>query len=102
MTTLWVVIIATAIATVLIKAAGPVLYGGRRLPARTTAVASLLAPTLLAALIVTQVLGREGALVLDERLAGVAVAAVAIALRAHVLLVVLLAAVTVALIRYIT
>lgn len=99
MTTLWVVIVAVAIATAAIKATGPVLIGGRRLPERATAVVSMLAPAMLAGLIITQMLGDEGRLVLDERVLGVGVAGIALILRAHVLVAVFLAALTVAIAR---
>jgi branched-subunit amino acid transport protein len=59
----------------------------------------MLAPAILTGLIVTQLLGENGRLVLDERLLGMGVAAVALALRAHVLVAVLLAALTVAAVR---
>jgi hypothetical protein len=52
---------------------------------------ALLVPALLTALVVTQTFGEDGRLVLDERAIGVAVAAVALALRAQVLLAVALA-----------
>ena len=87
------------IGTVLIKASGPVLLGGRTLPPSLTGVLDALAPAVLAALVVTQLVGGDRELVLDERLAGIAVAAVAVALRAHILVVVVLAAVTTALLR---
>jgi branched-subunit amino acid transport protein len=50
-----------ALATFAIKAAGPVALGGRDLPERFAGVIALLAPALLAALIVTQALadGKE-------------------------------------------
>jgi hypothetical protein len=48
---------------------------------------------------VTETFGEDRQLVLDERAVGVAVAAVALALRAPVLLAVALAAVTTALVR---
>ncbi len=50
---LWLVIAGAAAATFLIKAAGPVLVGGRELPKRFEAVIVLTAPALLAALVVT-------------------------------------------------
>jgi uncharacterized membrane protein len=99
MTTLWVTILAVALASAAIKAAGPVLVGGRELPPRAVAVIALLAPALLAALVVTETFGEDGHLVLDERAVGVAVAAVALALRAPMLLAIALAAVTTALVR---
>ena len=99
MTTLWIVIVIVTLATVAIKAAGPLLVGGRELPPRAVAVIALLAPALLAALVVTQTFGEDGHLVLDERAIGVAVAGLALALRAPVLVAVALAAVSTALTR---
>ena len=99
MTTLWVAIVAVALASAAIKAAGPVLVGGRELPPRATAVIALLAPALLAALVISETFGENRHLVLDERALGVAVAAIALALRAPVLLAVALAAATTALVR---
>ncbi len=99
MTTLWITILAVALASAAIKAAGPVLVGGRELPPRAVAVIALLAPALLSALVITETFGEDGHLVLDERAVGVAVAAVALALRAPVLLAVGLAALTTALVR---
>jgi len=96
---LWVVIVAVALASAAIKAAGPVLVGGRELPQRVTAVVALLAPALLAALVVSETFGEDRDLVLDERTLGVAIAAIALALRAPVLLAVALAAATTALVR---
>jgi branched chain amino acid efflux pump len=99
MTTLWISIAAVALASATIKAAGPVLVGGRELPQRALSVIALLAPALLAALVVTETFGGDRHLVLDERAVGVGVAAVALALRAPVLLAVALAAVSTALVR---
>jgi uncharacterized membrane protein len=96
---LWVTIVAVALASAAIKAAGPMLVGGRELPPRAVSVIALLAPALLAALVITETFGEDRHLVLDERAVGVAVAAAALALRAPMLLAVALAAVTTALIR---
>jgi branched chain amino acid efflux pump len=98
-TILWVTIFVVALASATIKAAGPVLVGGRELPPRAVGVIALLAPALLAALVVTETFGDDGHLVLDERAIGVAVAAIALALRAPVLVAVALAALTTALVR---
>ena len=62
-------------------------------------VATLLPVALLAALVAVQTFGGGRALVLDARAAGVAVAAVAVLLRAPFLLVVVLAAATAAGVR---
>jgi uncharacterized membrane protein len=98
-TTLWVTVVAVALANATIKAAGPVLVGGRELPPRAVSVVALLAPALLAALVVSETFGEDRHLVLDERALGVAVAAIALALRAPVLVAVALAAATTALVR---
>lgn len=99
MSALWVVILAVTLASAAIKAAGPILVGGRELPPRVNDVISVLAPALLAALVVTETFGDDGRLVLDERALGVGAAAVALALRAPVLLAVALAALVTALVR---
>jgi branched-subunit amino acid transport protein len=96
---IWLVVLAVGLATVAIKAAGPVLLGGRALPARAAAVIALLAPALLAALVAINTFGAERALTVDARLAGVAAAGVAIWRRAPLLLVVVLAAAVTALVR---
>jgi uncharacterized membrane protein len=96
---LWVAIVAVTLANVAIKAAGPILVGGRELPPRANDVIALLTPALLTALVVTETFGEGGHLVLDERAIGVGVAAVAVALRAPVLLAVVLAALATALAR---
>jgi len=95
----WAVVIGLGLATMAIKASGPVLLGGRPLPARFTGVVSLAGPALLAALVAIDTLGADRSLTIDGRLAGVAVAAVAIRLRAPILPVVVLAAATTAVLR---
>ncbi len=95
----WLVIALVGVATVATKAVGPVLLGGRVLPTRVSAVVELLAPAVLAALVVTQAVGGDRALVLDERLAGLAAAGVALRLRAPVLVVVATAALVATLAR---
>lgn len=99
MSAVWAAIVAVTLASAAIKAAGPILIGGRELPPRVNDVIALLTPALLAALVVTETFGEDGGLVLDERALGVGVAAGAIALRAPVLLAVVLAALTTALAR---
>jgi branched-subunit amino acid transport protein len=98
-TTTWVVVIGTGLATIALKAVGPVLLGGRPLPERLTRFVTLLAPALLAALVATATFATDRALVIDARVAGVGLAAVALLLRAPVLVVVIVAAATTAAIR---
>ena len=63
--TLWTLILMLAVTTALIKAAGPVLLGGRELPARAAGVIALLPPVLLAALVVTSTLSEGQRLQVD-------------------------------------
>jgi branched-subunit amino acid transport protein len=85
MSEVWVTILALAVATAAIRAAGPVALGGRELPAAVQRVVALLAPALLAALIVTETFGESGELVIDESAAGVAAAGAVLALRGPLL-----------------
>jgi branched-subunit amino acid transport protein len=99
MSPIWVTVIVVGVATILLKAPGPVLLGARRLPPSLSGVVALLAPVLLAALVVTQTVGGDNELVLDARLAGVGAGAVAITLRAPLAAVVVVAAATTAVTR---
>jgi branched-subunit amino acid transport protein len=102
MTDVWLTIAGLVVLTAAIKAAGPVLVGGRPLPKWSYAVIGLLAPALLTALIVTDTFAREQDLTVDARAAGLACAGVAVALRAPLLVTVLVAAVGAAAVRAIT
>jgi hypothetical protein len=51
-TTLWTGIVAVAVVSLTIKAAGPSILGARELPRRATGVIALLAAALLAGLVV--------------------------------------------------
>jgi hypothetical protein len=95
----WVLIAAVSAGTIALKGLGPLVIGGRSLPRPLLGVVALLAPTLLAALIVTQAFADGRHLVVDARAAGLGVALVAVLLRAPVLVVVVLAAATAALAR---
>jgi branched-subunit amino acid transport protein len=78
MSDVWITIAVLAVATAAIRASGPVLLGGRELPGRLQGVIALLAPALLAALVVVETIGAPagGALDIDERLAGVTAAGI--------------------------
>jgi uncharacterized membrane protein len=95
----WAIVLAVGVGTMAIKAAGPVLLGGRPLPSRVQRVVALLAPALLAALVATTAFASGNDLVLDARAVGLGVAAVLIALRAPILVVVIAAAAAAALVR---
>lgn len=57
MTTIWIAIAAVAAISFTVKALGPALLGDRPLPPRSIGVIDLLAPALLAGLIVSDVAG---------------------------------------------
>jgi hypothetical protein len=99
MSRVWIVLALVGAATVALKAAGPVLLGGRELPARVRVLVGLLAPALLAALVVTNTVAADRHIVVDARLAGVAAAAVSLRLRAPILVAVAVAAAVTAAIR---
>jgi len=83
----WLAVIAVGLATFALKGAGTLVLADRALPPTAAALMPLLAPCLLAALVVGQTVGDGRAVVVDARLAGVAAAAVALALRAPLLVV---------------
>lgn len=95
----WLVVALVGGATVAIKAIGPVFLGGRPLPGRVQSVVGLLAPAVLAALVVTSVLASGRDLVLDERLIGIGAAVIALLFRAPILVVVVAAAAATAVAR---
>jgi branched-subunit amino acid transport protein len=88
----WAVVLIVGVATIAIKAVGPVLLGGRPLPARVTGVVALAGPALLAALVAINTVASERSLVLDARIIGVVLSAVAVAARAPLLVAVIVAA----------
>jgi branched-subunit amino acid transport protein len=95
----WAAVAIVGVATIAIKSSGALLVHGRELPERLGSVIALLAPAMLAALVVTNTFGGDHRLVLDPRAAGLAAAAVPLALRAPLLVVVLTAAATAAVVR---
>jgi Branched-chain amino acid transport protein (AzlD) len=100
MTAAWVTIGVLCVATVAMKASGPAALRGRRPSRRALAVIALVAPAVLASLVLYQTFGETpSGITADARLAGVAVAALAIALRAPMLVVVAAAALATALAR---
>jgi branched-subunit amino acid transport protein len=77
MSDVWVTILSLAVVTALIRGAGPLLLGGRELPGAVQAVIALLAPALLAALVVIETFADPagGELNVDARVVGVGGAA---------------------------
>lgn len=89
----WITIGGLCLATAAIKAFGPLAFGGRALPPVLQRIIPLLAPALLAALVITETFASDHrSLIIDARAGGVAVAGIAIARRAPLPVVVLLAA----------
>jgi Branched-chain amino acid transport protein (AzlD) len=96
----WLVIAALTVGTLALRAAGPLTTGGRQPSERAMGVTRLVAPAILAGLVVYETLNRHGdGIAFDARLAGLGAAVVAIVARAPVLVVVLVAAVATALAR---
>ena len=102
MSDVWIAVVFVGAATVALKSVGPVLLGGRPLPDHLSGVVELLAPAVLAALVVTQVVGGDREIVFDARLVGLGAAVVALLLRAPLLVVVIVAAVATALVRLVS
>lgn len=99
MTARWIAVAIVALTTALLRGAGAVLLGDRPLPARVLAVFAWLPVPLLASLVAVETLSTGRHLVIDARLAGLAAAALALTLRAHLVVVIVLAALTTALVR---
>ena len=99
MSSVWIVIALVGAATVALKAVGPVILGGRQLPEGLNSILFLLAPALLGALVVTQAVGGDRQIVLDDRLVGIGAALIAIALRLPLIAVVIIAATVTAAVR---
>jgi branched-subunit amino acid transport protein len=92
-------ILGATVVTFAIKAFGPVLLGGRELPGWFARVIVLTSPPLMAALVVTSVLTRDGEWRVNATIVGLAAAAVVIWRRGSVMLVVLTAVVVTAAVR---
>jgi branched-subunit amino acid transport protein len=82
----WVLIAGLVVMTAVIKAAGPVLVGGRELPTPFLRVVSFAAAPLLTALVLTSVLADGRRLAVGADTAGVLVGGLLLALRVPLLL----------------
>jgi branched chain amino acid efflux pump len=98
-TAVWTSIAVVAVANFAIKAAGPVLLGGRELPRVVIDVIALLAAAILTALVVVGTFSDDGQLSVDAQTAGVAVAGGAFLARLPMLAAIALGAVTAAVLR---
>jgi Branched-chain amino acid transport protein (AzlD) len=96
----WATVAVLCVATASMKAIGPLSVGGRRLSGRAASVIALVAPSLLASLVVYETLNTDGpGIALDARLVGLAAGGAAIALKRSMLVVVAVAAIATALTR---
>jgi hypothetical protein len=100
----WLTIVVLTVGTALIKASGPVLVGGRDMPPIAVRMIILVAPAILAGLVMIETFTSAGGEVeLDARAAGLAAAAGVLVWRRSALLpAVAVAAVVAALVRAIT
>lgn len=95
----WATVIAVGCGTVVLKAVGPVGVAGRQLPPAVERVLGLLAPAILAALVITEAFASGRSLVVDARLAGAGAGVVCVLLRAPFWVVVLVGALATAGVR---
>lgn len=95
----WTVILALTAVNFAIKATGPLIAGDRELPRALQRFIDASVAALVAALIVTGTFAAGRELVLDERAGGMVAAVVAIVARLPMLLVLVAAAGTTALLR---
>ncbi len=101
--TIWWTIAGATVVTAAIKAFGPVVMGGREIPARISGVILLMAPALLAALVVTSTLADGDDLQVGADFVGVLVGgALLIWTRLGILSAVLVAATLTAALRLVT
>jgi hypothetical protein len=98
----WATIAGLAVTTALLKTSGPVFLGGRTLPHVVSVTIVLLAPALLAGLVMTETFADGSALSLDARAAGLTAAALAIQRRASLVATILIAALVTAGVRAVT
>lgn len=99
MTTIWICIAAAALISFVIKGVGPALLGDRPLPPRARGVVALVAPALIAALVVVDVAGARWSAFGPTLAAGVVAAVGARLLRAPLLVAVIAAVAVTALLR---
>jgi branched chain amino acid efflux pump len=95
----WLVVLVVGAGTMLLKAVGPVGVAHRELPQRVERLLDLVAPAILAALVVTETFADGKQLVVDARLAGAGAAVLLVLARAPYWLIVLCGALATAGVR---
>jgi branched-subunit amino acid transport protein len=98
----WATVLVVGAGTFALKAVGPVGVADRQLPRRIADLLSMVAPAILAALVVTEAFAHGRSLVLDARIAGVAAGAVVALARRPLWMVVLVGAAATAAVRLMT
>jgi branched chain amino acid efflux pump len=98
----WSAVLLVGAGTAVLKAVGPVGVAGRQLPQRVDDLLEMVAPAILAALVVTETFADGRSLVVDARLAGVVAGVVAIFFRAPLWVVVVVGAAATALVRLVS
>jgi branched-subunit amino acid transport protein len=98
-TDIWLLIAGCVVTTALIKGIGPVVLGGRELPAVVMRLVASLAPALLAALVVTNALANGQQLEVGADTVGVVAGGVLLWFGRSVVLAVVVAMVVTALLR---
>ena len=99
MSAAWATVLVVGAGTFALKAVGPVGVAHRQLPRRIADVLSMVAPAILAALVVTETFAHGRSLVVDARIAGVAAGAVVALARRPLWMVVLAGASATAAVR---
>lgn len=99
MSAAWITVAAVGAGTMAIKAVGPVGVAHRELPPRVERLLELVAPAILAALVVAETFAKGRHLVVDARLAGAGAAVLLVLARAPYWLIVLAGAVATAAVR---
>lgn len=100
--TIWWTIAGCTVVTAVIKGIGPVALGGRDMPPRLTGVIALMAPALLAALVMTSTFAVGDQWHVGAHTAGVAVGGLVLVRRGPVLVAVVAAVAVTAALRAIT
>jgi branched-subunit amino acid transport protein len=100
--TVWWTILGCTLVTMAIKAVGPVAFGGRDLPPRLVGVITLMAPALLAALVVTSTFAVGDRWHVGANTVGVAVGGLILWRRGPLVAAVLAAVAVTALLRAVT
>jgi branched-subunit amino acid transport protein len=95
----WATVLVVGAGTFALKAVGPVGVADRQLPRRIADLLSMVAPAILAALVVSETFAHGRSLVVDARIAGVAAGAVVALARRPLWMVVLAGAAATAAVR---